>query len=248
VTHSTDDGQSWSKPLDITAQVKRPDWGFYAVGPGVGIQLRRGLHRGRLVIPAYHRTTADKSGPSSAHVFYSDDHGQSWKIGGTAGPHTNECQLVETLEDGQPALLLTMRNHWARSGGRPDRARHPLVARSRDGGASWSEPVPDPALIEPTCQASILRYRWPADGRGLVLFANPAATGRKNMTVRLSQDEGHTWPTSRTVHAGSSAYSCLAALPDGCIGLLYERDDYGRLTFASFPLDWLTQGDGDPKR
>jgi sialidase-1 len=196
------------------------------------------------MIPAYHRATGDKSGPSAAHVFYSDDHGRSWKLGGTAGPHTNECQLVETLQGGEPVLLLNMRNHWARSGNRPERAGRRLVARSRDGGASWSEPEPDEALVEPTCQASILRHSWPADGKSRILFANPASTSRRNMTVRLSEDEGRTWLAARTIHPGSSAYSCLAALLDGRVGLLYERDDYGKITFASFPLDWPKQSSG----
>jgi sialidase-1 len=246
LTKSTDGGQTWPEPIDITGQVKKPAWGFYAVGPGVGIQLRHGPHQGRLVIPAYHRATGDKSGPSTSHVFYSDDHGRSWTLGGAAGPHTNECQLVETLDDGESVLLLNMRNHWARSGGRPDRGGQRLVARSRDGGASWSEPDLEGALIEPTCQASVRRFGWPTTGRsGRILFSNPAATSRKNMTVRLSEDEGRTWPAARTVYAGSSAYSCLAALPEGRAGLLYERDDYGKITFASFTLDWLKQsGDG----
>src|SRR5690606_31178680 len=97
VMKSDNDGRDWSKPVDITAQVKKPEWGFYATGPGVGIQIRHGAHKGRLVIPAYHRTTPDKSGPSTAHVFYSDDHGKTWQLGGSAGLHTNECQLAETL-------------------------------------------------------------------------------------------------------------------------------------------------------
>lgn len=246
LTQSRDDGKNWSKPVDITEQVKRPEWKFYAVGPGIGIQIRHGQHQGRLVIPAYHRTTADKSGPSAAHVFYSDDHGQTWKLGGTAGLHTNECQLAETLDDGKSVLLLNMRNHWARSGGRPDLAGRRLVSRSTDGGATWSEPEPDSELIEPTCQASILSYRDPSDDRGGLLFSNPAAKGRTNMTVRLSEDEGRTWPVARTINPGSSAYSCLAALPNGRIGLVYERDDYGRITFASFTLGWLRQTNDKP--
>ena len=243
VTQSGDDGKTWSKPVSITAQVKRSEWKFYAVGPGVGIQLRHGPYKGRLVIPAYHRTTKNKSGPAIAHVFYSDDHGRSWKIGGVVGPHSCECQVVETLRADGAELLLNARNHWARSGGRPDLAGKRIIARSRDGGETWSQPTFDNALIEPQCQASVVRYSWPEAGnRSRILFANPASCRRNRMTVRLSYDEGHTWPISRLIDGGSSAYSCLTVLPDGRVGLLYESSGYKRITFAAFELNWLTLG------
>ncbi|MBW3600014.1 MAG: glycoside hydrolase [Planctomycetes bacterium] len=155
--------------------------------------------------------------------------------------------MVETLEEDEPVPLLNMRNHWARSGGQPGRAGRRLVARSRDGGASWTEPIADEALVEPTCQASLLRYSWAADGPSRIVFANPAARSRTNMTVRLSYDEGRTWTVSRQVYAGSSAYCSLAVLPDGRIGLLYERDDYGEIAFASFTLAWLTESEARPQ-
>jgi sialidase-1 len=241
VTHSLDDGKTWSEPNDITPQVKRPEWKFYAVGPGVGIQLRHGAHKNRLVIPAYHRTTKDKSGPAIAHVFYSDDRGRSWQLGGEVGPHTCECQIVETTGHQGPEILLNARNHWARSGGRPDLAGKRIIARSRDGGRTWSEPALDDALVEPTCQASLLRYCWADDGgASRILFANPASRSRSRMTVRMSCDEGRTWPTSRLVDGSSSAYSSLTVLADGRIGLLYESGGYKRIKFAAFGLDWLT--------
>ncbi len=247
VTKSSDDGRSWSKPEIITQQVKNTGWGFYAVGPGVGIQLRFGPHKGRLVIPAYHRTTGDKSGPSAANVFFSDDHGQTWRLGGTVGPHTNECQVVETMVADKSALMINTRNHWARSGGRRDLAGRRTIARSHDGGQSWSKPEFDTTLIEPTCQASLLRYSWPDKGnKSRILFANPASNSRRNMTVRLSYDDGKTWPVKKTVYKASAAYSCLAVLPRGGIGLIYERDDYARITFTSFTLDWLTDGNDSP--
>ncbi len=239
LTRSDDDAQTWAEPVDLTDQVKKPEWGWYAMGPGVGIQLRHGQHDGRLVIPANHRDTPDRSGPSSSHVIYSDDHGRTWQLGGSVGPHTNECQVVE-CSDG--SLLINSRNHWGRSGARPDLAGRRVIARSTDGGQTWSEPQFDDALIEPQCQASLIRYSWPDHGdRSRLLFSNPASkSGRKRMTVRLSHDEGKTWPLSRVIYEGPAAYSCLAALPDGQIGLLYERDDYGKISFASFTLAWLT--------
>lgn len=116
-----------------------------------------------------------------------------------------------------------------------DRICRSYVRHSDDDGRSWSEPE---------CQATIIRYSHPAGGqRSRILFANPASpTQRVNGTVRLSYDEGRTWPVSRTVYPGSFAYSCLTVLEDGGIGLLYERDDYGRITFARFDVGWLTDG------
>ena len=237
VTSSRDDGASWAKPTEITKQVKKPGWGFYAVGPGCGIQLKHGPHKGRIVIPGYHRRTPDKSGPSASHIFYSDDHGKSWQLGGIVGLHTNECQVVETLENGRSGLLLNARNHWARSGGQPALAGKRIIARSRDGGASWAKPEFDEALIEPTCQASLLRYRFAGKNRrGVILFANPADRGRRKVTVKLSYDEGRTWPVATLIHAGSSAYTALAVLKDGRVAVMYERDGYAKLTVARIAI------------
>jgi AcrR family transcriptional regulator len=105
-----------------------------------------------------------------------------------------------------------------------------------------------PALIEPICQASIIRYTWPDDGgRSRILFSNPASeTTRERMTIRLSYDEGRTWPVSKLIHRHFSAYSSLVVLPDGMIGLLYEAAEegerYQRIDFARISLEWLTDG------
>jgi sialidase-1 len=239
VTSSSDDGRRWSAPQEITQQVKRPDWGWYATGPGVGIQLRRGEHAGRLVIPCDHRETVEGDEVMFSHVFYSDDNGQSWKLGGSVDRHTDECQVVE-LSGGD--LLINMRNYWERTGKRPERGGKRAVARSSDGGVTWSGLDFDAALIEPICQASIRRARWPATGRsGVILFANPAsAAGRKRMTVRASFDDGKTWPVAKQLYAGSSAYCCLCMIAPDQVGCLYEKDDYQRIVLARFPLAWLT--------
>jgi sialidase-1 len=244
ITSSDDDGATWSPVRDITAEVSRPNWGWYAMGPGVGIAVARGPHRGRLILPANHRETADRSGPSASHVIVSDDHGKTWTLGGTVGLHTNECQLVETVPgDGSGSeLLINMRNHWGRSGKKPELAGRRLISRSRDGGATWEEPIRDDGLIEPTCQASLIRYSWPEDSQpSRLLFANPGSTfQRERMTVRLSYDEGRTWPVSKLIDAGPSGYCCLTRLKDGRVGLIYERDHYKCLTFLAFELDWLS--------
>ena len=109
-----------------------------------------------------------------------------------------------SLTDGR--ILLNFRSYF----GRNLRGR----SWSSDGGMTWSESQDDPQLTEPVCQASLLRYSWPgAGGRSRLLFSNPAATERVRMTVRLSYDEGESWPGSRLLHAGPSAYSSLAVLP-----------------------------------
>jgi len=216
MTSSTDEGGTWTKPIEITSAVADPKWTWYATGPGCGIQMKSG----RLVIPCDHRVLGSKE--RGSHIFYSDDHGQTWKLGGRVAPDTNECQVVE-LNDGK--LVLNMRSYH----GRNCRA----LSTSSDGGLTWSELTFDEALIEPICQASLIRH-----GKGL-LFANPAATSRVKMTVRLSTDEGKTWSAAKVLHEGPSAYSCLAALPDGTIGCLYERGQksaYERITFAYFTL------------
>lgn len=239
VTSSADDGKTWSKPKDITKETKKEDWGWYATGPGNGIQLARGKHQGRLVIPCDHRVQQNvkdkedynKSGRS--HVIYSDDHGKTWKLGGVTDFGMNECAAVE-LADG--SLMLNMRSYRgkARRG----------VATSGDGGQTWSAVRDDPALVESVCQASFIRYTLAENGgKNRLLFSNPAVeSGRRQLTVRLSHDEGQTWPFARLICPEFSAYSTLAALPGGDAGLVYEREKYGKLTFTRLTLDWLTDG------
>jgi sialidase-1 len=119
------------------------------------------------------------------------------------------------------------------------------VARSPDGGSTWSEITWDDALIEPKCQASLVRYSDSRSGRSRILFSNPASTERKNLTVRLSYDEGRTWPVARVLNEGKSVYSELAVTPGGTVLCLYEngeKNQYEKMTLARFTLAWLTAG------
>jgi sialidase-1 len=243
VTRSADDGLTWTPPVDITENVKKPGWSWYATGPGVGIQLKRGPYKGRLVIANDHREVIDGLPVSVSHVFYSDDHG-TWKLGGSIGRHTNECQVVE-LEDG--SLMMNMRNLGERDGKDPSKGRKRAIALSRDGGDTWSEVTFDETLIEPVCQAAFLRYTTSEEhGRSRLLFSNPASRDtRERLTVRLSYDEGATWAVSRLLYGGPSAYSSLAVLPELAIGCLYERgrQNYREsIAFSRFSLDWLSDG------
>lgn len=233
VTHSDDEGLSWARPREITADVKLTNWTWYATGPGAGIQLQRGSRAGRLVIPCDHIESGTKR--YFSHVIYSDNHGANWRLGGTTPKDlVNECEVAE-LADG--ALLLNMRSYDPAL-----KARQTAVGH--DGGMSWGEQRVVPELPDPICQASLRRLRWPEGGKpGVLLFANAASGKRERLTVRASFDDGRTWPVSRLITAQPAAYSCLAALPDGRIGLLYEtgaKNPYAELRFTTFALDSLS--------
>lgn len=224
MSYSDDDGLTWQEPYEITETTKDPEWTWYATGPGNGIQLKRGPHKGRLVIPCDHNVELDGKVVRRAHAIYSDDHGKTWQFSQPIGVKTNECAVVE-LTDGR--LLMNMRSYH----GEHCRA----IAFSKDGGKTWSAESLDPSLIEPVCQASLIRVETPQSG--LLLFSNPASKKREKMTVRLSQDDGKTWSASRLVAPGKAAYSSLAALSNGSVGLLYERDGYQTIHFVAFDLD-----------
>lgn len=246
ITHSTDDGKSWSDPVTITGDVKPSHWSWYATGPGIGIQLQHGLRKGRLIIPCDHREVVNGAPTKFSHVFYSDDHGNHWQLGGSVAQYTDECQVAE-LSGGR--LMINMRNYRGQEGGDPAHGKQRAIAYSHDTGQSWGALTFDSTLIEPICQASLLRYSWPGPGsRNRLIFSNPASrTDRENLTVRLSFDEGASWPDQRVLQPGPTAYSCLTTLSDGAVGCLYEAGDanpYERIVFARFPLAWLSQGSG----
>jgi sialidase-1 len=247
---SDDDGVTWTKPVEITATFEdfRPeyDWKVIATGPGHGIQLRNG----RLVVPVWISTSkTSPHGPAGAATIYSDDHGRTWQRGEIAVPERfgpSETAAVE-LSDGR--VMLNVRNRSA--------TNRRLVLFSNDGATGWSPPQFDDALTEPVCMAGLTG--WPAAGANStpsrrIVFSNPASgTGeRKNLTVRLSEDDGRTWIASKPLEPGPSAYSDLAVLPDGTILCFFERSRdaaersaYGVLTLARFNLEWLRSEDAD---
>lgn len=233
VTSSSDDGRTWKKPLKISDSTRDSHWRWYATGPGNAIQLTRGPHAGRLLIPANHSDHSDPDKhPYRSHVFWSDDHGASWQLGGVHEDRTNESAVVE-LPDG--SVLQTMRSYH----GQGLRA----AAKSRDGGATWGEVYLDDALETPVCQASMIRYSWSGDAaaenQSRILFSSPRGAERARLTVWVSNDEGQSWPFQRLIYEGRAAYSNLIALPDGEVGLLFERDNSRKISLATFPLAWL---------
>lgn len=228
VAHSQDHGATWTKPVEITSSTKNPSWTWYATGPGIGIQIKHGPHRGRLVIPCDHNydDEIEQKHLSGSHVIYSDDHGKTWKLGGVIRPKVNECQVAE-LFDGRGTLLMNMRSNH----GRNVRAQ----STSSDGGITWTPPIDAQPLVEPVCQASLVRH----EAGKLLLFSNPAAKTRVQLTVRASADNGRNWRDVAVLHPGPSAYSNLISLSATEAGCLYERGEnrpYEKITFARFSL------------
>lgn len=217
ITSSTDDGVTWSPPKDLSPSVVPPNWVWVATGPGIGIQLQHGRHKGRLVIPSDQRANMpDGTQHWSSHMIYSDDAGQTWQNSTPIEKGGNECQVIERVDG---TLLVNTRMQGDFQGWRG-------TATSSDGGSTWTTITQDTLLPCPKCQASLIRLR---DGR--LLFSNPnpgpakdgkPSVRRIDLTLRLSSDEGRTWGEPRLLHSGPSAYSCLAELPDGTVLCLYE--------------------------
>ena len=227
VLRSEDNGLHWSSPREITADVKLPEWTWYATGPCNGIQVRSGRYKNRLIVPADHIEAETKK--YFSHIIFSDDGGHSWNLGGTTpADQVNECTVAE-LPGGK--LLLNMRNY--------NGIRIRQTATSTDGGITWSPLRGDSLLIEPVCQASMV---WSsAPGRKPVLaFSNPAsANSRTNMTVKLSFDNGRNWTKKLLLHGGPAAYSNLVTLPNGNLACLYEagaKSAYEKIVFRE--LQW----------
>lgn len=209
--YSDDDGKSWSEPTEITDQVKKTGWTWYATGPCHGLQVSKGKYAGRLVIPINHIESGTNQ--NYAHIIYSDDHGKSWNLGG----NTPQDQMNETTvaEISKGRLMLNMRN-----ANRSIKTRHTAV--SRDGGNTWSNVKPDTVLIEPICQGSLLSYFYNKN-KPTLLFSNPAnRTSRANMTLHLSENDGKSWKYNMVLHPGPSAYSDIAVMDKDAIGCFFE--------------------------
>ena len=244
--HSDDDGKTWSPLRDITKSTKRNEALTCIPGPGLGIQLTRGPHTGRILIPCNQHWLKKLDGKlryqNLPYAVISDDNGETWRRGELA-PYVfetrtvTETQFVE-LQDG--SILLN-----GRGGGR-------AIARSEDGGETWSTMRPDPTLTGPACAAGLLRYSFATESgeTSRIIFSLPGSPkGRKHGKIWLSYDEGRSWPVQKKIRPGFFAYSCLARLPNGNIGCVYgsrgkrtARDELvpQNVVFASFSLDWLT--------
>jgi len=246
---SDDYGRTFTEPADITPAFDKfrdeYDWKVLATGPGHGIQLKNG----RLLVPVWLSTGTGGHAhrPSCVAVVYSDDHGRKWQRGQIVVAHPNPVNPSETvavqLADG--CVMLNIRHE--------SKPRLRGVSISPDGATGWSKMIYHTQLPEPVCMGSIIRLsESPRHKKNRILFANPHNPDdrrRTNVTVKLSYDEGETWPVARSVEPGISGYSDLAAGPDGSIYCFYERGSVdtshyrpAHLTVARFNLQWLTDG------
>ena len=210
-TSSIDDGITWGIPKEITADVKLTAWGWYATGPCHGIQISKGTYKGRLVIPCDNiEKGTSKKGYS--HIIYSDDNGETWRLGGITPPvsvNPNESTVAE-LADG--SLMLNMRvanNNNLR-----------MKSVSTDGGLSWSVPTNALGLVDPVCQGSLISST--IGTQHTLFFSNASSITRTNMTIKMSIDNGVTWPKAYSVYTGMSAYSDMVMIELDEIGILYE--------------------------
>lgn len=233
---SEDDGVTWSAPKDVSRETKRPTRAnTICSGPGIGIQLTRGAHKGRVLIPfnegPYHQW--------NNYAVFSDDDGVTWKYGDNVPnvmvpdaklgekSQVNEVQIAE-LSDG--GIALNSRQY--------DGSNVRKISTSGDGGQTWS-PVADASeLTDPSCMASLLRHSFD-DAKGLMIYSGPDAADRSNGTIRLSTDDAKSWPVKKVLYPGGFAYSVLTNLPDGQVGCLFEADGYKRCVFSTFTTDWV---------
>ena len=236
VARSMDDGETWvHERLSLSPNADGLSGGTHGSGPAT--QLKYGDKKGRLVIPA--RTWAkrifDLAKYSHNCVIYSDDHGATWNTSGLVQAGTGEACVVETVDG---SICLNSRQYH--------RLEQRGLAWSHDGGETFGDFSWDQTLIETKgggCNASMFRCSDAVTGdKNRILFANPAASERVKMTVRLSYDECKTWPVSKLINAGPSAYSSLAFTQDGTLLCFYERGNngpYEKMTVALFNLEWL---------
>lgn len=228
---SVDDGATFSVPREITDAFRAFsfEWTRLASGPGHGIQTRAG----RIVVPVWLNDRIGKNYRSA--VIYSDDAGATWTAGGMVKPTIRDCNECMAVERVDGSIHMNLRNKSAKC-----RA----VASSTDGGITWTEPTLIEELVDPICQASIVRFSSRSgDGKGGILFSNAASRSRDHMTVKLSYDGGDSWPIAKLIHPGPSAYSDVAIAKDKTILCLFERGSkhpYEKLTVARFSPKWLT--------
>jgi sialidase-1 len=226
VVQSRDDGVSWSPPTNLTRQVKPESWWLLVHAPQQGIQLDDGT----LVMPAQGR---DETGRKFSTLLLSHDHGNSWQVATAADRDTSECQAA-LLSDG--SIMLNMRN---------DREKFRAVAVTPDLGKTWRpHPTNRKTLIEPTCNASLLRVRYESQGatRHLLLFANPhSQQARSHQTIQVSYDDGMTWPSAYHLlldEGRGFGYPSLTQIDSQHVGIVYEGSQ-AHLVFEKLPISQL---------
>lgn len=214
---STDDGLNWDDPVNITEMCKKEDWWLWAPAPGNGITTREGT----LVFPTQGR---DANGQPFSNITFSTDGGEHWQTSTPAAHNTTECAVVQ-LTDG--SLMLNMRDNRNRK--EKGKANGRAVAVTGDMGNTWTEhPTSHGALIEPVCMASLYKHEYMENGKkkSILFFSNPDSKERRNnMTIKVSLDNGNTWPEKYRIlldEGSGRGYSCLTSINKNTIGILYE--------------------------
>lgn len=260
MSYSDDDGKTWSAPQDITPMVKADWMKFLGVGPGVGITLRTGPHKGRIVVPVYTTNRANHlNGSQSSRIIYSDDHGKTWHMGG--GVNDNR-----TLYDGTVVDSSTMSNYYAQNteasvvqlnNGDLKLFMRGLtgdlqVATSHDGGLTWDNNVE--RYDVPDVYVQMAATHTVQNGKEYILLANANGPGRKNGYIRVArvEEDGQlTWLHHHLIQEGEYAYNSLQQIGPDEFGLLYEHYAPGgvpyTLSFKKFNWDFLTKERISPK-
>ena len=217
VVKSSDNGETWSKPEDITSQISKPEWkkDFKFVTSGKGTQTASGKLLHTLVNLKY-----------GVFIFGSDDHGKTWFFKETPVTPADESKVIE-LSDGSWMVNARVNKNGMR-----------VVHISSDEGKSWTSKN-ESSLVDPSCNGAIIRYKSKKYGN-LLLFSNlDSQKDRANLTVKYSKDEGKTWSKGKVIYSGSAAYSDIEVLENGQIGVFFEKEDYKENVFARFSLKWL---------
>jgi len=229
ISKSTDDGLTWSEPVNIT-RAKKEEWWLYAPAPGQGITLSNGT----LVFPTQGR---DETGMPFSNITWSQDGGETWVASNPAQKNTTECAVVE-LSNGD--LMLNMRDNRNRGN---EEVNGRSIFTTGDMGETWVEhPTSREVLIEPTCMASLHKHEYIENGeeKSMLLFVNPASTSkRNNITLKVSYDDGNTWPQEKHIlldEYSGRGYSCITTVDESTIGILYESSQ-ADLVFQTVSLD-----------
>ena len=260
MSYSDDDGKTWSAPKDITHGIRKDWMHFLGTGPGTGIALRTGPHKGRLVIPVYTTNNVSYlSGSQSSRVIYSDDHGETWQAGEAVNdnrPVGNQTIHSSTMNN--PGAQNTESTVVQLNNGDLKLFMRGLtgdlqVATSHDGGATWDKEIKRyPQVKDVYVQMSAIHTMH--EGKEYILLSNAGGPGRNNGLVHLARVEENgelTWLKHNPIQSGKFAYNSLQELGNGEYGLLYEHADGNQndytLSYKKFNWDFLTKDWISPK-
>ncbi len=248
-SESSNGGQSWTTPEDITESIynaiygSRNSWVGGFAGSGSAIQLKKGTNAGRLMFVIAARQNSTWGGNCSNYAVYSDDNGATWNVSSAACTSGDEAKIVE-LENGD--LLMSIKN---RKDDSSNGSGYRLMARSTNQGESWTTATVNNNLMDPACNGDVVSITY--NDTYYIMHSLPGSTTtRENVTVYLSADGGETWPIKRVIYEGYSAYSSLEVLNDGTVGILVEEgkwdnniagDDGFNIAYYNFTMDWLLE-------